>query len=175
MVTSHSESLNYGCTLVIYLSLMQGVCRGVYVGSRDLHMEGRQFARVGWTHCHSYRLKKDSKNVCIYQAQCLCSTMHAIFHSIQVVVISASYYVRHESHDSASTTHTHTHSYHSHRPQPLEAPHRKDAWSWKSVVLKITSKVSMLGFRSTIKSYIIVNPAREILNTFILVFLQELK
>ena len=28
---------------------------------------------------------------------------------------------------------------------------------------------------STIKSYIIFNPAREILNTFILVFLQELK
>jgi hypothetical protein len=34
MVTSHSES--FTCTLVIYLSLRQGVCRGVYVGSRDI-------------------------------------------------------------------------------------------------------------------------------------------
>ena len=125
---------------------------------------------VGWTHCHSYHLKKDvctGLNVMIIT---LCSTVHALHTSGSD---NASYYYTSlvSSHDSASHTHTHTHSY----QVPTTGSYtQKGCMVMEKCCFKDTSKVSMRGL-STIKSYIIFNPAREILNTFVLVFLQKLK
>ena len=88
-----------------------------------------------------------------------------------VVIMPVLYIQALSAHMTVHLPHTHTHSY----QVPTTGSYtQKGCMVMEKCCFKDTSKVSMRGL-STIKSYIIFNPAREILNTFVLVFLQKLK